>query len=296
MTEGQLSSDSHCLADWAQFRAAPEGIKGPKPACKGASESIRGGEYIFYDLSTLADNEALVCRLGIIKRDGSLDSARLDAFDSFTWNKVLSALKGYASALVGIGQAADRGELQVSVGKAKDQLTRLGKRIAGLDGKTSPYLSTIGQIDVVGADLIAVFEKRRYLALVEVMAAADPVVTKSAIFLAHVAAPMTTIKLQEAGRAYLYSLPDPLVKPPQNQQAWGLAYANSSAARDRYLALFATNHTVVFKAMADAHHELMLALSDPKRYVSAKAAVDDFAERAKVAYDALQSRRREQTE
>ena len=290
VTEGRLAKDTRCLAEWAAFRAAPDAKKGTKPACVGASESVRGGEYVFYDLASVAEQEALTCKIGVKRPDGSIDTATIDDSEVLLTNapKLLPALKGYAAALVGIADAADRTALLESVGKAKEQVIKLGTRIDGLDGKSSPYVSTIGPVsDLVGAALVAILDQRRYRALVAVTSGADPVVTKTAMILSNVAMPMTAIELEDAGVAYLESFPDP-GKPAQSEDAWALAYAKARTARDRYLSVFATSPATVFKAMADAHHELTIALSDPSRqYEAVAAAIEDFADKAKAARDAF---------
>ena len=108
--EGQLTKDTQCLAQWAAFRATPERNRGPKPACPGASDSVRGGEYVFYDLAGLGEKEAITCRLGVMKADGTIDPAPFDDAEVLLTNspKLLPALKAYAAALVAIADAADR--------------------------------------------------------------------------------------------------------------------------------------------------------------------------------------------
>ena len=295
--EGQLTKDTQCLAQWAAFRATPERNRGPKPACPGASDSVRSGEYAFYDLAGLGEKEAMTCRLGVMKADGTIDPAPFDDAEVLLTNspKLLPALKAYAAALVAIADAADRDALQESVGKAKEQVTRLGTRIDGLDGKTSPYVSTIGPVaDLVGTVLIATLEQRRYQALAEVTKGADPVVTKAAMILSNVSMPMTAIELQQAGRDYLRSIPD-RGNPPRGDAAWTQAYVNARKARENYLALYATSPTSVFKAMAEAHHQLTLAVADPKRqYEALASAIEDFADKAKAANDAFENARAEE--
>ena len=229
--------------------------------------------------------------------NGSIDPAPFDDAEVLLTNspKLIPALKGYAAELVAIADAADRDALQESVGKAKDQVVKLGTRIDALDGKTSPFVSTIGPVaDLVGAALIATLEQRRYKALVEVTKGADPVVTKAAMILSNVSMPMTAIELQEAGRAYLRSMPDP-GNPPQGTVAWTQAYVNARKARENYLALYSTSPTSVFKAMAEAHHQLTLALADPKRqYEAVASAIEDFADKSRAAVDAFEKARAEE--
>ena len=297
VTEGQLPKDTRCLAQWAAYRAAPEGTRGPKPACPGASDSVRGGNFAFYDLAGLGEKEAMTCRLGVMTPDGSIDPAPFDDAEVLLTNapKLIPALKGYAAGLVAIADAADRDALQESVGRAKEQLVKLGTRVDGLDGKTSPYISTIGPVaDLVGAVLVATLEQRRYKALVEVTRGADPVVTKAAMILSNISMPMTAIELQEAGRTYLGSMPSP-GNPPQGTAAWTQAYVNARKARENYLAIYATSPTSAFKAMADAHHQLTLALADPKRqYEAVASAIEDFADKARAAADAVEKARAEE--
>jgi hypothetical protein len=297
VTEGQLPKDTRCLAQWAAYRATPESNRGPKPTCPGASDSVRGGEYAFYDLAGLGEKEAVTCRLGVLNPDGSVDPAPFDDAEVLLTNspRLIPALKGYATELVAIADAADRDALQESVGRAKEQVVKLGTRIDNLDGKTSPYISTIGPVvDLVGAALIATLEQRRYKALVEVTKGADPVVTKAAMILSNVSMPMTAIELQEAGRAYLRSMPD-RGNPPQGTAAWTQAYVNARRAREDYLAIYATSPTSVFEAMAEAHHQLTLALADPKRqYEAVASAIEDFAGKAKAAVDAFEKARAEE--
>lgn len=141
-TEGQLAKDASCLAAWAAFRAAPEGQKGQLPACPGASESVREGKYEFYDLAGVGAKEGEMCRLGVLKPNGTFDPAPLDDAEVLLTNspKLLPALRDYANALVAIADAADRAALEESVGKAKVQISKLGERIDRLDGKTSPFV------------------------------------------------------------------------------------------------------------------------------------------------------------
>ena len=293
VVQGQLVKDTSCLAAWAAYRAAPEGKKPSKPACTGASESIRGGEYVFYDLGAVGEREAVICKIGIRTRNG-IDTAAIDDTEVLLTNapKLLPALKGYAAALAGIADAQDRAALQESIGKAKDQVTKLATRIDNLDGKSSPFVSTIGPVaDLVGTALVAILDQRRYRALAEVTANADPIVTKAAMLLSNVAMPMTALALQDAGTAYLESFPDPR-KPAKDADAWAVAYGKTRAARERYVSIFATSPTSVFKAMADAHHALTLALADPSRqYESVVAAISDFADKAKAAQDAFEKAR-----
>lgn len=295
VTSDGLAKDAGCLHEWAVFRATPKGKKGPVPSCPGASDSVRGGKYKFYDLTRVGEKEGEICRLGVLKPDGSFDSAPLDDAEVLLTMspKLLPALKGYATALVEIADAADRAALEESVAKAKVRVTKLGQRIDGLDGKTSPFVSTVGPVsDLVGAALIAGLEQRRFKALAAITKDADPVVTQAAMILSNVAMPMTAIELKEAGIVYLKELPDP-GQPPRDE-AWVPAYARARSARDRYLAIFETSPTPVFKAMADAHHELTLAFSDPKQqYESLKAAIEDFSVKAKAAYDAFEKARAE---
>jgi hypothetical protein len=291
VVEGQLVKDTSCLAAWAAYRAAPEGKKGPKPACNGASESVRGGEYVFYDLAGVGEKEAVICKIGIKTPDG-IDTAAIDDTEVLLANapKLLPALKGYAAALVGIADAQDRAALQESIGKAKDQVTKLATRIDSLDGKSSPFVSTIGPVaDLVGTALVAFLDQRRYRALANVTANADPIVTEAAMILSNVAMPMTAIALQDAGTVYLESFPDP-GRPAKDADAWAAAYGKTRAARERYLSIFATSPTSVFKAMADAHHALTLALADPSRqYEAVVATISDFADKAKAAQEAFAS-------
>jgi hypothetical protein len=50
--------------------------------------------------------------------------------------------------------------------------------------------------------------------------------------------------------------------------------------------------TTAFKAMAEAHHALRTALTDPNRQQeSLTEAIEDFAEKAKAAQDAIEKAR-----
>ncbi len=287
----QLPADTRCLAAWANYRAIPEAKRGPKPACRGASESVRTGEYSFYDLDAVAGKEAVACKLGIKKEGGGINTAAIDNAEVWVTNapKLLPALQGYATALAGIADSSDREALRESIGKAKDEVVKLGTTIDGLEGKTSPYVAAIGPVsDLVGTALVLILDQRRYQALKDVTAGADPVVARAAMILSNVAMPMTAIELQDAGDAYFQSVLD-AGKPAADADAWIKAYEKAREARADYLAVFATSPTSVFKAMAEAHHQLTLALVDPNRqYESVKAAVEDFADKAKSAYDAVQ--------
>ena len=113
---GQLVKDSSCLADWANYRATPEGNRGVKPACQGATESLKNGEYSYYDFAQSATKEAIACKLVIKQPNGELSAVALDNSEVLLVNapKLIPALKGYAAGLVGIADAADRTALTTS--------------------------------------------------------------------------------------------------------------------------------------------------------------------------------------
>lgn len=290
VTEGQLARDASCLAQWAAYRATPEASRGARPSCAGASESVRGGEPRFYDFDGIARAEAAACRIGIRTGDG-IDAAPLEDAEVLLTHapRLIAGLKAYAAALGAIADAGDRAALQAAVGKAKDQISRLGTRVDNLDGRSSPYVSTIGPVaSLVGAAFLATLEQRRYRALAAVTAGGDPVVTRAAMLLSNVAVPMMAIELQQAGRDYLRAFPDP-GKPPATAEAWAAAYARTRGAREQYLSLFAASPTAAFRGMAEAHHALTLALAEPQRqYEALKTSIEDFAEKARAAHDAFE--------
>ncbi|WP_143491526.1 MULTISPECIES: hypothetical protein [unclassified Pseudomonas] len=287
----QLPRDTQCLADWAKYRSMSESTRGNPPPCPGATNAVKNGELAFYDLTELAKEEEINCRIGIVERGVLNTEAIRNSEVVLTQSlKLVPALRAYAVELTAIAGAEDQEALQSSLVKAKSQIQKLGESIDNLDGKKSPYTATISPIsDLIGSALTTTLEYRRARALASIARAADPVVTRTAMILSNVAMPMTAMELQDAGTEYLESFN---AGGALQGTALAAAYETSRAARERYLTLYTTSPTPVFKSMAEAHHQLAEALSDPKlQYEAVKTAVEDFSEKAKAAYDAYKNAR-----
>jgi len=294
---GILVKDSQCLARWASYRAgvaaaAKDGPPpGPPPSCEGASKSVAAGEPSFYDLASVGAAEAERCRIGVLE-DGKIDPQPLEDAETLLVNapKLLPALQNYANGLAAIADAKDRDDLTTSVGKAKDALVHLAEHVDGMDKKPSPYTAVIGPVsDLFGAALIAGLEQRRFTALNRLTKKADPVVNEAAMVLSNVSMPMVLVQLQDAGTDFTFTLPAKGSKL-HNTDQWRREYDAVRQAREKYLAVFETNPTLVFQAMAKAHQELTAALDNPQRqYDSMKDAIETFAEKAKAANAAFEA-------
>lgn len=284
-----LVKDGECLASWANYRSLPSREQQNPPTCKGSTEGLALGTPAIYSFESIRKREAALCKIGLMEKDRTLDTSKLEAATTLLVEspKLPPALQGYAAALVGIADAADRTALAESVGKAKLQIQALGNRIDELDGGKSPYTQVLGPISgLVGSTLTAVLERRRLKALRSVTAAADPLVTQAAIVLSNVSVPMTTLALQDAGMTVDNAIPGPEEKFTAEQ--WAQTYIAAAEARDRYLSIYTNNPANAYRAMAKAHSVLTRALADTsKQYEAVMAATMDFVEKAKAVQDEL---------
>lgn len=281
-TEVQIQADADCLRAWSDYKAQPAQSRGPSPSCPGASEVVRAGKDDFYDFGVLRQREAEACKLGVV-RGNSLDVKAFDTEPTSPETIRLSAgLRAYATALSEIADSADREALAGSVAKAKTSLDTLAKNAAKARGKTVSNASLVGPVtELVGSFLGAALERRRLKALQTVTAAADGVVGLAAVLIANTSVGLTQIEITSAKRDFIRTVPAAL--DMKDEAEWLATYQAANAARDKYLAVYATSPIDALKAMAAAHEQLTIALADPKRqYEKVAEATIEFAEKAQA--------------
>ena len=286
---GQLVADTRCLSMWSEWRSTDKHQRGDPPECpKNTSIAVREGRLAYYDFETLGKEESQRCELGVKTVDKKVDPRPLKEAEVLLVEtpRLLQVLRAYGYSLAAIAGAEDRDALQSSVDEAKQAINGLAARVDKITGDDKQTLTvSVGLVgDLVGTALIAGLDYRRYKALQNVTAAADPSIQRAAMLLSQVSMPMVTIELQNAGAVYLDKVSVTNDRP--KNQDWRAAYANARKARGAYLDLFNIGPSAVFQSMGDAHKELTKALQDSKRQRDAlQESLQDFISKANSAYE-----------
>jgi hypothetical protein len=284
--EKQIEADISCLAAWSRHRSL--GLSGSeRPTCKGASDSVKQGADGYYDFASLRNREAQACELLVDNGDskGPTPVQTVTTLLSET-PQLSSALRAYASALADIANAEDREALNGSVAEAKVQLLALADEVdKGVEesASASPKLGPIS--DLMGSALIAALERRRLKALQSTTSAADPIVRTASVLLSNASVPLTYAVIMQSKRMFLRAMPGD--QTMSGADGWERSYNAAVDARTKYLGTYRDSPIPAFQAMAVAHTKLTEALADPDRqYEAVKAAILDFASKAKAARDA----------
>ena len=265
VTHRQLFADTRCLAAWAAFRATPEGKRGPTPRCPGARvRAFAGANMRSTTLLLLPREKLTLCKLGIKKKMARVDPGPIDNAEIWVTSapRLLPALKGYTTALVGIADAADREALLQSVGKAKDQIgqarhdpsTDWTGRLHRMWRQSGPSADVVGTALVIDSRPATLSRpcrcnhrrrSRRH------QGGDDPVQRGNADDRDRVAGCRSCLFRVGARSAG---------KPAGDTDAWIQAYEKGAhGARRLSRGVRDESPRRLFKAMADAHHQLTLA-------------------------------------
>jgi hypothetical protein len=285
----KLQADAACLARWASYRATPSDQRGSEPPCPEPARDPNSQELMFYDLAAIAKMEMAECRLGIRDPDSNVVSIeKLEAGGILENTAELGGkLKEYAGSLAKLADAEDSQELKSAVGDAKTALEKLADRVQELTKEEVPGRAAIGPVsELLGTALIQTLEARRFAALKSVVGRADPVIARVAKILSRHSMPLMIPKLRAMGTDYLKKT-EVFNNQPKGED-WIKALVEARQAKDRYITLYNAHPTATFQAMAEAHTVLKEELDNPdKQFDAMKSAIEDFATKAKAAYDVL---------
>jgi hypothetical protein len=268
-----IKAQNACLASWSLFRQNPSitakpGCVEPVPFAPIPAEmqqcaigKMQGGRFVSVPLATASSAQNHL--------------------------RLAEALAAYAAQLGAIVSAEDREQLEAAV---SDAVAATRSVQAGLAAANPSAKSLdLGPIaDFVGTGLLLVLEARRFSLLKSVAAKADPVIQQASGQLSLFANQLYYINtLQPAfaalDNAVLRAVPMPADTFPARVEA-------ATAREQFYAAALAITPGDVFKAVADAHRDLVLALNDPSRQIDAlKAAVATLSSKAKALADVLKA-------
>jgi hypothetical protein len=221
------------------------------------------------------------CELGTFQNNIFRAYPTAGAEDSQNHRRLADALAAYAAQLGEIVSSEDAAQLDAATADAGAAIKSLQSRIVAANPAGEPPLD-IGPIaDLIGGGLRAGLEARRYQELKRVAEKADPIVQQASAQLSTYATQLYAINivmpsLEGAENAALRATPN----PPETFQA----RVETAALRKReYDAVTEVEPSQVFKAIADAHHELVSALNDPSRqYEALRASVASLKEKVKA--------------
>jgi hypothetical protein len=272
----KLQGDAKCLADWAAFR---RGVR-PQPTCPEPEG--------FYSLPPDAGAQ---CRLGIESGSGFRPAAPEPALAYPVLGELNRQLQAYASGLGEITAADDSEALTSALGDARDALVRIDQRIGEATARPVTANLAVGPVaDLVGSALSATLEARRYQALKAIVNKADPTVREAGMLLSRAAMPLLVRARLRPAQEALQNAAERARQSGAGDVDYPARVAAAAQALANYRALLAADPSGVFAAMADAHAKLVAAINDPRtQFEAMKSAVNDFAAKAKAAYEAIKA-------
>ena len=269
--DGFIKEQNECLKRWSLFRQNPSTV--PKPSC---AEPVPFAPI---------PSELQQCGIGAMQ-DGSFVSVPVaTAKDAQNHLRLAEALAAYAAQLDAIVSAADGDQREAAGAGAGAAAQSLQDKLVAADSKAKPV--DIGPIaSFIGTGLRLALEAKRLAILKNVAGRADPVVQQASGQLAIFANQLYYInELQPAfatfDNAVQRAVPEPSGTFP--------ARVEEATAREQvYAAALAVTPGDVFKAVADAHRDLVAALNDPSRQIDAlKKSIATLSAKAKALADVL---------
>jgi hypothetical protein len=269
-----FSKQNQCLVSWSLHRQNPSS---PKPTCNEPKP--------FAPLIPAGSSD---CELGTFQGNTFRAFPTASVEDNKNHQRLADALAEYARQLGDIVSSKDSEELNNATVDAGKAVKSLQKKIVAANPPPKPPADStaeperpldIGPIaDLIGAGLRAGLEARRFQQLKRVAEKANPVVQQACARLSTYATQLYAINivwpsLTAADNAALAAIPNPPTTFP--------ALVETAALRKReYDALVAVEPSQVFKAVSDAHQELVHALNDPSRqYEALRTAVQELTEK-----------------
>lgn len=229
------------------------------------------------------------CRLGTMQGGSFVRVPVASANDARNHLRLADALAAYAAQLEAIVSAADGAQLEAATADAGAAAQSLRDKLAASDPTAKPL--NIGPIaSFIGTGLQLALEARRFAVLKNVAGKADPIVHEASGRLSIFANQLYYINELDpafiaADDAAVRAAPD-----PSKSSTFATRVAEASKQEQAYAAVAAVRPGDVFKAVADAHHDLVAALDDPSRQIDAlKQSVATLSEKAKALADVLKA-------
>lgn len=270
--ERYIEAQNECLRDWSLYRQDPSGAK---PTCSEPDA-----------FSPLPD-ELKKCEIGSMQGSTLVEAPTVTVADSQNHRRLADALARYATQLGAIVSAQDGEDLEAAAAEAAAAAQSLRDKLLAANPPAEPP-PDIGPIaSFVGTGLRIALEARRFHLLKDVAERADPIVEQASGRLSTYANQLYYINELEpafkaADAAALRAVPEPSGTFPARVE-------DATRLHRDYMTKLSITPGDVFKAVADAHHELVAALNDPSRqYDALKKSVTELAEKAKALADALQ--------
>lgn len=266
-----IKEQNQCLTDWSLFRQNPSTAS--KPSC---AEPVPFAPI---------PSELQQCGIGKMQDGRFVGVPLASAKDAQNHLRLAEALAAYAVQLGAIVAADDGDHLVAAATDAGAAAQSLRDKLVTTDSKARP--ADIGPIaDFIGTGLLLVLEARRFAILKNVAGRADPVVQQASGYLSIFANQLYYInELQPAYAA----LDDAAMRAiPEPMSTFSARVDEATAREQAYAAALAVTPGDVFKAVADAHHDLVAALNDPSRQTDAlKKSIATLSAKAKALADIL---------
>jgi hypothetical protein len=229
------------------------------------------------------------CRLGKMQGGSFVRVPVARANDSQNHLRLADALAAYAAQLKAIVSAADGAQLEAATADAGAAAQSLRDKLVASDPTAKPV--NMGPIaSFIGTGLRLALEARRFAVLKNVASRADPIVHEASGRLSIFANQLYYIN--ELGPAFIAADGAALraVPDPTKSNTFAKRVAEASKQEQAYAAVAAVRPGDVFRAVADAHHDLVAALDDPSRQIDAlKQSVATLSEKAKALADVLKA-------
>lgn len=260
-----MEDQNSCLTSWSQFRQNPLLLR---PIC---AEPVP-----FAPIPA----ELKRCEIGRMEGGVFVPVPVATARDSQNHLRLAESQASYAAQLDAIVSATDGDQLEAAAADAGAAAQSLQNQLSSANPKAKTV--DIGPIaSFVGAGLRFALEAKRFSVLRNVAEKADPVVQQASGQLSIYANQLYYInELQPAfasfDNAVLRAVPKPSATFPARVQ-------EAAVQEQAYAAALAATPSEVFKAVADAHHNLVAALNDPSRQIdSLKQSIATLSAKAKA--------------
>jgi hypothetical protein len=266
-----IKEQNECLKSWSLFRQEPS--TAPKPSC---AEPV-----------PFASIPSELQRCGIGKmQDGRFMSVPVaTAKDAQNHLRLAEALAAYAAQLGAIVSSADGDQLEAAAGDAGAAAQSLQDKLVAADPKAKPV--DVGPIaSFIGTGLRLALEAKRFAILKNVAGKADPVVQQASGQLSIFANQLYYInELQPAYAAFDNAV---MRGVPERSATFAARVEEATVREQDYAAALAITPGDVFKAVADAHRDLVAGLNDPSRQIDAlKKSIATLSTKAKALADVL---------
>jgi hypothetical protein len=259
-----IREQNECLASWSLHRQDPSSAK---PTCNEPKP-----------FAPLIPAESSDCELGTFQNNTFRAFPTASAEDSKNHRRLADALTVYAAQLGDIVSSKDAEELDAATADAGMAVKSLHSQIVPADPTAKPPLD-IGPIaDLIGAGLRAGLEAKRFQQLKRVAEKADPIVQQASARLSTYATQLYAINIIQPS---LTAADNAAIRADPNPPETFPARVETAALRKReYDAVVAVEPSQVFKAVSDAHQELVHALNNPSRqYEALRTAVANLTEK-----------------